>query len=158
MAHFEELQLNSDIQKLIKDTFDADLPLSGGWGYTKEGATIIEALPEGMSIAQLQHMLTSIRAHLEMNITREPENRYGAVNANEKAREEIKSENALFDKVTYEISGMKEDLYNAFIKEYKEGYGKEDFDMNDHFRRRSEATLIREVVYYFDVTALHQAI
>jgi len=143
-----------DIKALVKDTFDTDLPISGSWGYTEEKASIIEALPEGMLLSQLQHMLTSIRAHLEMNITQEAENRYGAVNANERARETIKGKEGIFEKVTYRITAIKEDLYNAFIKEYKEGYGKEDFDLNDHFKRREEATLTREVVHYFEVSAL----
>jgi len=154
MATFNTLQENNNIQELIKSTFDTDLPISGAWGYTKENPTIIEATPEGMPLAQLQHMLTTIRAHLEMNITQKQENRYGGINANEKARETISSNTAVFDKVTYEITGIKEDLYNVFIKEYKEGYGKEDFDMNEHFKRRKDATLIREVVYYFEVSAL----
>jgi len=154
MTNFKKLQENGNIRELIKSTFDADLPLAGSWGYTQEKATIIEALPEGMPLLQLEHMLTSIRAHLEMNITQEQENRYGAINANEKAREEIKSEEDIFDKVTYEITAMKEDLYHVFIKEYKEGYGKEDFDLNDHFKRREEVTLTREVVHYFEVSAL----
>ena len=154
MTTFKKLQAPGDLRELIRSTFDTDLPLAGSWGYTKEEATIIEALPDGIPLLQLEHMLTSIRAHLEMNITQEPENRYGAVNANERAREEIKSKEGIFDKVTYEITAMKEDLYNAFIKEYKEGYGKEDFDLNDHFKRREEATLTREVVHYFDVGVL----
>ena len=154
MTTFKKLQENTDIRELIKSTFDTDLPLSGSWGYTQEKASIIKALPDGMPLLQLEHMLTSIRAHLEMNITQEQENRYGAINANEKAREKIKSEEGIFDKVTYEITAMKETLYNAFIKEYKEGYGKEGFDLNDHFKRREEATLIREVIHYFDVSTL----
>jgi len=154
MTTFEQLQENSDIQELIKSTFDADLPLAGSWGYTKETATIIEALPEGMSLPQLEHMVTSIRAHLEMNITQEKENRYGAINANEKAREESSSDESVFNKITYEVTAIKEELFNAFIKEYKEGYGKEDFDLNAHFKRRQEATLTREVVHYFEVSAL----
>jgi hypothetical protein len=89
-----------------------------------------------------------------MNITQEQVNRYGAINANEKSREESKSEDGIFNKVTYTITAMQEDLYNAFIKEYKEGYGKEDFDLNDHFKRREEATLTREVVHYFEVSTV----
>ena len=154
MTHFKKLQEEINIQKLIKDTFDADLPLAGGWGYTQEKATVIEALPEGMQLQQLQHMLTSIRAHLEMNIMQEAENRYGGINATERSREKIEDGSARFDKVTYEITAMKEELYNAFIKEYKAGYGEESFDLNDHFKRREEATLTREIDYYFDVTAL----
>jgi len=154
MTHFKKLQEEMNIQKLIKDTFDADLPLAGSWGYTQEKATVIEALPEGMQLQQLQHMLTSIRAHLEMNIMQEAENRYGGINATEKSREKIEDGSARFDKVTYEITAMKEELYNAFIKEYKAGYEQESFDIADHFKRREEATLTREIDYYFDVTAL----
>jgi hypothetical protein len=154
MTTFERLQENTNIQELIKSTFDADLPLAGSWGYTQETATIIEGLPEGMSLPQLEHMVTSIRAHLEMNITQEKENRYGAINANEREREESSSDEGVFNKITYELTGIKEELFNAFIKEYKEGYGKEDFDLNAHFKRRLEATLTREVVHYFEVSAL----
>ena len=152
MAPFKPLQENTNIQELIKETFDADLPLSGDWGYSKDRATVINALPQGMPILQLEHTITSIRAHLEMNITQEKETRYGGINANERAREVIHSDSASFDKVTYEITAMKEDLYNAFIKEYKAGYDNESLDLNDHFKRRKEATLTREVIHYFEVT------
>ncbi len=148
---FDELQESLDIKELIKTTFEADLPLAGGWGYTKEKVTIIESLPEAMTLMQLEHMITSIRAHLEMNITQEQESRYGAINANEKTREEIRDADGIYDKVTYEITGIKEDIYNAFSKEYKEGYGKAEFDLNDHFNRRKKATLTREVTHYFQI-------
>ena len=154
MTNFTKLQENSNIQELIKSTFDADLSIGGSWGYTKEKATIIKALPQGMTLPQLEHMITSIRAHLEMNITQKQENRYGGINANEKTREENGSEGAAFNKVTYEITAMREDFFNAFTKEYKEGYDKEEFDLNDHFKRRKEITLTREIVHYFEVSTV----
>ncbi len=154
MTPFKQLQEPTDIQELIKSTFDANLALDGGWGYTKETATIIEALPEGMSLPQLAHMVTTIRAHLEMNITQAKENRYSAINANEKTREESSSDEDIFNKISYEVTAMKEDLFNAFIKEYKEGYGKEGFDLSAHFKRRQEATLNRLVVHYFEVSSI----
>ena len=152
MTTFKKLQENNNIRELIKSTFDADLPVAGNWGYTKENATIIEVVQDSMPLSQMEHMVTSIRAHLEMNITQEQENRYAGINANERAREESRSEEGTFNKVTYEITAMKEDLYTAFIKEYKEGYGKEEFDLNEHFKRRKEATLTREIVHYFEVS------
>jgi hypothetical protein len=151
MTTFKQLTENENIQELIKTTFDADLPLSGDWGYSREKATIIESLPQGMPIKQLEHTLTTIRAHLEMNITQDKENRYGGINANEKSREVITESNTTFEKITYEITAIKEDLYNAFIKEYKAGYESEELDLNEHFKRRKEATLTREVIHYFDV-------
>jgi len=154
MSSFTPLPTSNDIHEIIQATFDTDLAVAGSWGYTKENPTIIEATPEGMPLAQLQHMLTTIRAQLEMNLTQEQKNRYGGINANERTREESRSENTLYEKVTYEVTAMKEDLYTAIIKEYKEGYGKEDFDLNTHFKKRKEATLTRVVDHYFDVSAL----
>jgi len=154
MTTFNTLPKDNNIQELIKATFDTDLSLAGNWGYTHEDATVIKALPKGMPLNQLEHMLTSIRAHLEMNLTQEDENRYGGINANEKNREVIQTEKGTFDKVTYQITAMKEDIYTAFIKEYKKGYGKEDFNLNTHFKNREEATLTREIVHYFEVSQL----
>ena len=152
MITFKKLQDEDNIKKLIKSIFDADLDLSGGWGYTQENATVINTLPKGMPLAQLQHMVTSIRTHLEMNITQEQDNRYGGINANERVREESITDKKTFNKVTYEITAMKEDLYMAFIKEYKKNYGKEEFDLNEHFKKRAKATLTREEIYYFEVS------
>ena len=154
MTSFTKLQDPSNIQELIKSTFDADLSLTGSWGYTEEQASMIKDLPQGMTLPQMEHMLTTLRAHLEMNITQAQENRYGAINANERARESLLREEGLFNKVTYEITAIKEELFNAFIKEYKEGYGKEDFDLSAHFKRRQEATLTREVIHYFEVSTV----
>ena len=154
MATFSPLPKNTNIQELIKATFDADLPLSGNWGYSNEESSIIKSLPEGMTLPQLEHMVTTIRAHLEMNITLEEENRYGAINANELSRVESQNDGLTYDKVTYEVTAIKENLFKQFIYEYKEGYEKEGFDLNEHFKRRKEATLTREVVYYFEVSNL----
>jgi len=152
MTTFSRLKENTNIQELIKVTFSADLALSGDWGYTEEKATIIESLSDNIPLVQLEHMVTSIRAHLEMNITQEKEHRYGGINANEKSRETYSNGKYILHKVTYEITAIKEDLYATFIKEYKEGYGKEGFDLKEHFKKRREATLIREVTHYFEVS------
>ena len=154
MTIFNPLQEHTNIQELIKTTFDADLPISGDWGYSKEKASIIAVLPQGMPLPQLEHMLTTIRAHLEMNITQEEANRYAAINANEISREENQNNDLIYAKVTYEVTAIKEDLFKQFIHEYKEGYEKEGFDLNEHFKRRKEATLTREVVHYFEVSPI----
>ncbi len=152
MSSFQQIQNSQDIKQTLNATFNVDLSLDGGWGYIQEEATIIEALKDGMSPTQLEHMIVTMRTHLEMNIIQEKTNRYAGINANEKSRESLHTDNTVIDKVSYEITAIKEDLYHAFVKEYKEGYESEAFDLSDHFRRRKEATLIREVVHYFDIT------
>lgn len=153
MVTFEQIKSDDDLREVIKTAFDADLAVSGAWGYTQELATIIEA--SEAPLHQLEHMLASMRAYIEMNMTLQADERYGSINLNETQREQIIAENKVYDKVTYEITAMKEEHYTAFINEYKEGLGKEDFDISAHFEERKKATITRDEVYWFEV---HQAL
>ena len=146
MQKFKEIEAEKDLQNFIKVAFNADLKVSGGWGYTQSLSTIIEQGNEG-TVAQIEFTLATMRAYLEMNMTLEEDERYGAINLSEISRESDDE----YEKVTYEISAMKELTYKKFIAEYKENSEKPDFDMTEHFNRRKEATLRREVDYWFKV-------
>ncbi len=149
MLQFEQLKSDNDLKEVIKAAFDADLSVSGAWGYTQELSTVIES--SDVPVKQLEHMLASMRTYIEMNMTLPKEERYGSINLNEIEREQKQVDGLVYDKVTYEITAMKEETYTAFINAYKEGLGKEDFDITEHFDQRKKATITRREVYWFEV-------
>lgn len=153
MKQFEPLIHVNNLNAIIKSAFDMDLSISGGWGYTQEEATIIHRI-DNIPLAQFEHTFASMRAYGEMNMSLPKEQRYGSINVNENRRETVHADDKIFERVTYEISAMKEDVYAALIDEYKKGYGKVGFDMEDHFQRRAESTLKREVIHWFDITQI----
>ena len=152
MSSFIQLKCDEDLQKIIKVAFDTDLNIKGSWGYTQDNATIILSSPT--PLIQFEHMFASMRAYIEMNMTREKDDRYGSINLNEVEREQVISGTQTYDKVTYKITAMKEDVYASFIAEYKEGYGKEAFNISEHFKKREDATLTREVSHWYEVTKI----
>jgi predicted small secreted protein len=149
MLKFEPLKSENDLKEVIKAAFDADLSVSGAWGYTQALATIIES--SDIPVKQLEHMLASMRTYIEMNMTLPKEERYGSINLNEIKREQISVDGLIYDKVTYEITAMKEETYTAFINEYKEGLGTEGFDITEHFNQRKKATISRDEEYWFEI-------
>lgn len=149
MSDFQAIASTDPIKEIIKSAFDTELSLSGGWGYTKASATIIHD-SNNMPIEQLEHMIQMMRAYIEMNMTLSKEERYGSINPNEIDREQITESGQTYDKVTYEVTGMKEDQYALFINEYKENFGQPDFDLGDHFERRKKATIKRTVEHWFE--------
>jgi len=149
MVSFQSLDHTDDLKKILHTAFDSDLPVSGSWGYTQEDATVIK--PSDIPLNQIQHVFASMRAYVEMNMTLPEEERYGSINVNEQKREALVVDGKSYQKVSYEITAMKESLYKQFIKEYKEGYGKASFDLNAHFNQRKEATLTREVTHWFEI-------
>ena len=150
MSEFKKIDGQDDIKEVIKVAFGADLEISGAWGYEKESAILILESNQ-QPLLELEYMLASMRAHIEMSMTLESDKRYGAINLNECSREKIEEFGDVYDKVCYEIQAMKETDYTNFINEYKENHEKEDFDMSGHFNRRKEATLKREMIYWFKV-------
>ncbi len=150
MKNFQEIKPGDDIKEVIKAAFDAELAVSGEWGYTKELATMINDSQTPLN--QVEHTLASMRAYLEMNMTLDKDERYGSINLSEKNRVEVQEDARLFHKVSYEISAMKENVYADFIDEYKQGHSKPDFDISDHFKRRKDATLLRDVIHWFEIS------
>ncbi|HFU77231.1 MAG TPA: hypothetical protein ENK98_05800 [Epsilonproteobacteria bacterium] len=152
MPTFTELKSDNDLKQIIKAAFDTDLDIEGSWGYTQESATIILSSPT--PITQFEHMFASMRAYVEMNMTLAEDERYGSINTNEIRREHLVIDGHTYDKVTYKITAMKETVYASFIAAYKEGYGKESFNISKHFKQREEATLSREVIHWYEVSSL----
>ena len=149
MLKFEQLKSDNDLKEVIKAAFDVDLAVTGAWGYTQELATIIESTDQPLK--QLEHMIASMRTYIEMSMTLPESERFGSINLNELRREQERVGNLMYDKVTYEITAMKEEAYTAFINEYKEGLGTEGFDITEHFNQRKKATITRIEEYWFEV-------
>jgi len=150
MSPFEPLKSDNDLKEILKSAFDANLDISGSWGYTQVLSTIIHSTDN--TLPQFEHMFASMRAYVEMNMTQDISSRYGSINLNEIKRERLTVDTLIYDKVIYKVTAIKESIYNTFITEYKEGYGQEDFDITAHFKRREEATLSRDVTHWFEIT------
>ena len=144
-----------DVKEVIRAAFDVDLELSGDWGYTRERAMVVKRTD--VPLQQLEHTLASMRAYIEMHLTMPEEERYGAINVNEKTRECISENNKIYDKITYEISGMLERDYEALIEEYKAGYESPGFDIEAHFQKRREKSVVLERDFWFDITHVNKS-
>ncbi len=145
MEQFTPISSDDPIQAVIKQAFDMDLKVEGGWGYHQNDAIILHT--HSLSSKQLQHTLASMRTHLEMSMTQTAEHRYGGINVSELHRETYTD----LEKVTYHVTAILESDYADFINAYKEGYGTETFDIEAHFHAREEATLKREITIWYRV-------
>ena len=148
--NFSKVTIDGDIKDIIKSLFDMDLDISGGWGYSRQEASIILD-DKSMPITQREHIIASMRSYIEMNITQDKDNRYAGINLQESNREEIIKDDEIYHKITYAITAILESRYKELMKEYKEGYETDEFDMTKHFEDRKESTLTRVEEYWFKI-------
>ena len=144
---FKPLEKVDSIQKVIEDIFSIKLDISGGWGYDNNSVVIVNSLD--MPIEQFVNLFASIRANIEMNLTLEEDERFGGINVTLQESKEFKIANKNYDVVTFKITAINEKTYANFIKEYKENYGKKEFDLEKHFKKRKEKTVVRVMDYWF---------
>lgn len=145
---FETLPPVDDIAGVIEDVFGVKLDISGSWGYNNQTALIVKN--NDVPLEQFFHMFASMRANIEMNLTLEEDERYGGINLNEIEHKEFEIENIKYDVLTFKITAMKEIVYANFIQEYKDGYGKKEFDLEKHFKQREENTIKIESDFWFN--------
>ena len=142
---FDKLENVDNLKRFVKDNFEVDLPISGGWGYSKDDATEISKNP--MPLKQIEHIFATVRTNIEMHLMLPKKDRFGGINLKEISRNTEDE----YEVVEYAIEAIKEDIYAKLIDEYKDGYGKDDFDMDAHFKKREEATFRRVEKFYFKV-------
>ena len=135
----ENLPAVDDIAGVVEDVFGVKLAISGGWGYDNTTALVIHNIE--VPLEQFFHMFGSMRANVQMNLTLEEQERFGAINLTFVSHKELKVLSEMYDIVTFKITAINEKIYNNFIQEYKENYGKKEFNLEDHFKRRQENTI-----------------
>lgn len=144
---FEKLPAVDDISGVIEDIFSIKLDVSGGWGY--DNNTALEVKSSNIPIKQLVHTFASMRANIEMNLTLDENNRYAGINLTQLEHKEVEVENKKFELVTFKIEAMKEQDYKRFIQEYKDHYGKKEFDLKKHFEERKKYTIEIQSDFWF---------
>jgi len=145
---FENLPAVDDISGVIEDIFGVKLDVSGGWGYDNNSALIVKSLD--VPLVQFFQMFASMRANIEMNLTLDEDTRYAGINVTQLEHKEFKIENDKYDILTFKVAGIKEKEYNNFIQEYKENFGKKEFDLDKHFKLREESTIKIESDFWFN--------
>ena len=145
---FEQVEAIDDMQEVIKNTFDVELNITGGWGYDNNTAVIANNID--MPTEQFVHMFATIRANIEMNLMVEnSDERFSGINVNFEENKEFEIDKKVYQIFTFKITAMNEKIYAELIQEYKDNYGKKEFDLSAHFKRREQITISRVVDYWF---------
>jgi hypothetical protein len=147
MIDFKEIDKVDNLQEVIKEVFEIELDVAGDWGYNEQRALVIQ--DSDIPLQQLQHTLATIRAQIEMSLALPEEKKYGSINVQESGRESITKDKITYEVVSFSITAMLKSVYAQFIQEYKDGYGKNDFDIEGHFQQREENTIRRDVKFWF---------
>ena len=138
-----------------------ELPIKGGWGFTKEDAIIIDkndplvSKGEVFDGVELEYSIVAKQIDLEFTYLQTEKDSYRDINWKVFQQETLKSEDSYFDKLTIKITALPYKAWKSRKVEWKENGYKPNFD-KEWFRKKSlELTQYCYRDFWFDITSFY---
>jgi hypothetical protein len=153
-------------QILAEDFKDScrELPIRGGWGYTKDDACVIDkndpivnkSVPfNGIGI---EYLFVEKRIYEEMIIFRPKEEWFAGIQWNlERQNLVIEEDGKAYDQLIFTITAFRDVDYEELKAEFEglNGYETPGFDLGEHERKRSEKMISITREFWFDITTFY---
>lgn len=152
-------------QILMEDfkSLGGELPIRGGWGYTKDDACIIDkydpvvnpGIPfDGVSI---EYIFVEKRIYEEMIIFRADDEKFSGMRWKLIEQQCINDGGKTFDRLIFEVTAFPDKDWNELRDEYKvvNGGDHPDFDLTEHEKKRQEKMIRLTREFWFDITSFY---
>ena len=145
------------------DQSSRDLPISGGWGYCKEDACIIDKDDPNVSRVlpfdggAVERVFVENRTYAEMISFRAEGDDFAGIKWNMTKQWFFVEGGRKFDKLKYEVTAFPQADWQELRTEYEgtDGHGTPGFDAKKHERKRQEKMIRLERTFWFDITSFY---
>lgn len=138
-----------------------ELPITGGWGFSKESAIVIDkhdaVVPKKQAFngITLEHEVIDKRIDLEFFHLQDEGNRYRDIHWKVEQQEMMNAGDRVFDKFIIRITALHTDDYKSRLIEWKENGRNSDFDKEWFLQKSSELTQYCYREFWFDITSFY---
>ena len=164
MHNIRPVKSKKSPREVISEHFESrgrDLPISGGWGYSKDDACIIDKFDSvvdpnvpfnGIAI---EYIFVEKRIYEEMIICRSSGDEFAGIKWELIRQELITDKDRKYDKLLFEISAFPEKDWEELKAEYEgpKGYGNQNFDLEAHEKKRQQRMIKITREFWFDITS-----
>ncbi len=139
------------------------LPISGGWGHTKELVTVINKndpivnKDNPFNGLEIENIFIKYRTYIEFihNIPTPSEQLVGIEFINKVQSLISDNEGKKYDKIEVEIRALKFLDFEVFKKEWEDNISNKDFDKEDHMKRRDEKMIYEKRDFWFEISSFY---
>jgi hypothetical protein len=153
-------------RKVLAEHFKSlggELPISGGWGYTKKDACIIDKTDPVVDPTipfngvGLEYIFVEKRIYEEMIIFRPVGEKFSGIDWKLLKQQLIHDGGRAFDNLVFEINAFKDNDWNELKAKFEgpKGYGSSNFDSDAHEKKRQEKIIRFTREFWFDVTSFY---
>ena len=140
-----------------------ELPISGGWGYSKEDAVVIDkydpVVPKGMPFdgVGIEYIFVEKRIYEELIIFQPEGSRYSGIKWNLLKQQTINDGNKQYDVLSFEVTAIPDADWEELRSEWEEndGFQTSQSTSEAHMEKRNSKTEDYITEYWFDITSFY---
>ena len=164
MISIENIRTIESPREVIHDiyTYIEELPISGGWGHTKEEAVIIDMndpivdskVPfNGIDI---EYIFAKHRTYIELITIRDENDRFSGIEF-ETIKQELHhgEEGKKYDRLVQKISVLRSKDYNELKKTWESNLDNVNFDKEAHWKRDEKLRIHMEREFWFEISSFY---
>lgn len=151
-------------QELLRHKYKSkpQLPIRGGWGYSKEDAVVIDTTHPAAANFQpfngieVERIFIQLRLWEELIGTRPVGQQHSACNFELKKQSLVTGEfGKIYDVMLCDITALPDAVWEALKAEWEgpSGFSSPYFDEEDHLRRKEDATVHYVGEYWFEISS-----
>jgi len=137
------------------------LPISGGWGYSKEDAVIIDkndpVVPKGIPFdgISVERTFVEKRIYEELIIFNPNESKFSGIKWELIKQELQNDEEKSFDVLFFDVTAVPDADWEQLKKEWEsnDGFQESQLALNAHIKKRNSKTIHYQTEYWFDITS-----
>ena len=145
----------------FKKSINGELPITGGWGYTKEDAVIIDkndpTVPAGVPFngVSIEYIFVEKRIYEELIIFRASDAKYAGIKWN-LLEQKLESHNERhYDILIYEVTAFSDSDWNKLKDEWESNnfFKNSKAGLLSHEKKRASKMISYTTEYWFDITS-----
>ncbi len=153
-------------KEIIAEDFkslEEKLPISGGWGYSKEDAVIIDkndpVVPKGMPFdgVGIEYIFVEKRIYEELIIFRSNDDKFSGIKWNLIKQKFISDGDRKFEVLFFNVTATPDADWEQLKSEWESnnGFQESKSDFEAHIEKRNSKNIHYQAEYWFDITSFY---
>ena len=157
----EPIRYQQPLRNVLNDVFKSagDLPIKGGWGYSRDEAIVIDkndpaVIPEmpfdGVGI---EYKIVELMAYLELIVFRKPEDRFSGIESKVSAQYLKSFDGKNYDVLVVDVTAYRDKDFAVLKDEWVANENNPGFDVQKHAEKAEKLKCHYQRELWFDITS-----
>jgi hypothetical protein len=155
------IRSSESFRRVIAKDFDKDLPIRGGWGYTRDDAIIIDKydanLPKGIPTRSpiIERFIIEKRIYEELIIFRKKGDQFNDIKWELLQQRVVQEIEKTFDHLRFRVTGLHDRDWQELKTKWEgpDGYISPHFNRVAHLTEHKRRAVCYETDYWFDISS-----